>query len=82
MVRHLAVAIHISPNNGAINTVQSGKLVVNVLAMHCAVSIIIFGLLLVAIWYHYISGWFVRVSLALKAQAYFWPKFEIELQKS
>ena len=34
--RVLSLAIHISPNNGAINTVQSGKLVVNVLAMHCA----------------------------------------------
>jgi hypothetical protein len=32
--RVLSLAIHISPNNGAINTVQSGKLVVNVLAMH------------------------------------------------
>jgi len=55
----LSLAIHISPNNGVINTVQSGKLVVNVLAMHCALSIIIFGLILVAIWYHYIvlSGW-------------------------
>ncbi len=34
--RILSLAIHISPNNGVINTVQSGKLVVNVLAMHCA----------------------------------------------
>ena len=32
--RVLSLAIHISPNNGAINTVQSGKLVVNLLAMH------------------------------------------------
>jgi hypothetical protein len=43
------------------------------------------GPISVTIWYHYISGWFVRLSLALKAQAYFWyfwPKFEIELQKS
>jgi len=37
---------------------------------------------LVMILYHYIAGWFVRLSLALAAQAYFWPKFEIELQKS
>jgi hypothetical protein len=36
LVRHLALPVHISSNNGAINTVQSGKLVVNVLAMHCA----------------------------------------------
>ena len=71
LVSILSLAIHISPNNGAIDTVQSGKLVVIVLAMHCALWIIIFGLLLVTIWYHYISGWFVRVSLALKAQAYF-----------
>ena len=78
--RVLSFVIHVSPNNGVINTVQSGKLVVNVLAMHCALWIIIFGLLLVTIWYHYISGWFVRVSLALKAQAYFCSKFEIELQ--
>ena len=34
--RILSLAIHISPNNGAINTVQRGKLVVNVLAMYCA----------------------------------------------
>ena len=26
------------------------------------------------------AGWFVRLSLAL-AKPYFWPKFEIELQK-
>ena len=30
----LSLAIRVSPNYGAINTVQSGKLVVNVLAMH------------------------------------------------
>ena len=30
----LSLAIHISPNNGAINMIQSDKLVVNVLTMH------------------------------------------------
>ena len=32
----LSLAIHISPNNSAINMIQNGKLVVNVLVMHCA----------------------------------------------
>ena len=32
---HLAVAIHISPNNGPIEMIPSGKLVVDVLAIHC-----------------------------------------------
>ena len=36
LVRHLALRVHISFNNDAINMVQSGKLVVNVLALHCA----------------------------------------------
>ncbi len=36
LVRFLSLAIHIPHNNGAINTIQSGKVVVNVLAMHCA----------------------------------------------
>ncbi len=30
----LSLAIHISPNNGVINMIQSDKLVVNVLTMH------------------------------------------------
>ncbi len=38
--------------------IQSGKVVVSVLAMHCAVWITMIGpfLLLVTIWYHYITG--------------------------
>jgi hypothetical protein len=32
---HLAVAIHISPNNGPIEMIPSKKLVVDVLAIHC-----------------------------------------------
>jgi hypothetical protein len=36
LVRILSLAIHISPNNGTINTIQFGKVVVNVLTIHCA----------------------------------------------
>ena len=36
LVRLLSLAIHISHNNGAIDTIQSGKVVASVLAMHCA----------------------------------------------
>jgi hypothetical protein len=31
----LSLAIHISPNNGPIEMIPSGKLVVDVLAIHC-----------------------------------------------
>ncbi len=36
LVRVLSLAIYISPKNGAISSIQIGKVVVNVLAMHCA----------------------------------------------
>jgi hypothetical protein len=35
LVRHLAVAIHISPNNGPMKMIPSAKLVVDVLKIHC-----------------------------------------------
>ena len=74
----LSLAIHISTNNSAID---NDKQVVNVLAMHWSLWILIIGPLLVTILYHNTAGWYVRLSLALEAQAYFLPKFEIELQK-
>ena len=77
MDRVLSLAIHISPNNGVINTIQIGKLVVNMLAILCSFGISMIGPFWGTIWYHYISGWFVKLSLALKAQAYFCYKFEI-----
>ncbi len=36
LVHILSIAIHISPNIGPINMILSGKLVVGVLTMHCA----------------------------------------------
>ena len=36
LVGVLSLPIHISHNNGAINTIRSGKVVVNVSAMHFA----------------------------------------------
>ncbi len=39
LVPILAVAICISPNNGPIETIPSGKLVVDVLAIHCILLI-------------------------------------------
>jgi hypothetical protein len=56
LVRILSLAIHISPNNGAINMIQTDKLVVNVLTMHWELWIIIIGPVLVMILYHYMRG--------------------------
>jgi hypothetical protein len=39
LVHHLAVAIHISPNNGPIEMIPTAKLVVGVLAFYFACSI-------------------------------------------
>jgi hypothetical protein len=39
LYRHLALAIHISPNNGPIEMIPSAKLVVDVLAVHSTLQI-------------------------------------------
>ncbi len=52
----LSLAIHISPNNGPINTVSSAKPISHVLPIHCALLIMMTGPLLVTIWYHYYRG--------------------------
>ncbi len=57
LVRHLAVAIHISPSNGPIEMILSANLVVSVLAMHCEPSIISIGPLLIKLLYLYVKGW-------------------------
>ena len=43
LVHVLAVAIHISPNNGPIEMIPSGKLIYYVLPIHFACSIIKIG---------------------------------------
>ncbi len=57
LVHLLAVAIHISPNNGPMDMIPIAKLVASVLAMHCEPSIISIGPLLMKLLYLYVKGW-------------------------
>ncbi len=56
LVHVLAVAIHISPNNGPMDMIPKAKLVVSVLAMHYEPSIISIGPLLMKLLYLYVKG--------------------------
>ncbi len=56
----MAVAIHISPNNGPMDMVLRAAAVGSVLAMHCEPSIISIGPLLMKLLYLYMrGGWLV-----------------------
>ncbi len=57
LVHFLAIAIHISPNNGPMDMIPSTKVVGSVLAMHCEPSIISIGPLLIKLLYLYVKGW-------------------------
>jgi hypothetical protein len=61
---------YLPPNNGAIDMIQSGKLVVSVLAKHCALLIMLIGSLLVMIWHHYVLKWSVHQLLKHVAEHY------------
>ena len=56
----LVLGIHISPNNCPMDIILSAKVVDSVLAMHCELSIISIGPLLMKLLYLYMrGGWLV-----------------------
>jgi hypothetical protein len=78
----LSLAILISPNYGLINMSPSGEMIVHASAIYFAPLNDVDWTIIDEVIVHLSLVWFVRLFLASKVPAYFWPKFKIELQKS